>query len=70
MKTLDFPVESYTFSKDKLHFILDNLETTIAYFIKEFGQTAQFKLSLNLQHIPRKPKPKKTLTTNPKKAKL
>lgn len=65
MKTLDFPVESYTFSKDKLHFVLDTLETTIAYFIKHFWKTAQFKLSLNLQYIPRKPRPKDPKTQRP-----
>ena len=65
MKTLDFPVKSYTFSKDKLHFILDNLETTIAYFIKHFGKTAQFKLTLDLQYQPTKRKANPCTTSSP-----
>ena len=58
MKTLDFPVESFTFSKHQLHFVLDNLEDIINHFIYDFGKTAQFKLSLDLQYIPRKPRSK------------
>ncbi|MBA7651544.1 hypothetical protein ES703_59363 [subsurface metagenome] len=64
-KTLDFPVESFTFSLDKLHFVLDGLEDIITYFTKHFGKTAQFKLTLDLQYIPRKPRPKDPKTQRP-----
>lgn len=57
MKTLDFPVKAFILKKKDLHFVLDGLETIINAFIKDFGQSAQFHLKIELTYLP---KPKRT----------
>lgn len=55
-KILTWPIESITFKKEDIDFVLDTLTDVLNASLANFGKTAQFKLTIHLTKEPKCPK--------------
>jgi hypothetical protein len=65
-KDVFFPIQSVTFHKHELPFILDVLAENFRNSLVPFGDSAKFKLTLSLEVV-RKPRKDKSCPKTPKK---